>query len=340
MTPTINYLIKIFIGILPVAIFLLILIFLDSYKLVKLRSVLLTIFFGFIIALVCLFINMGLLELLHWTTSYYSKYAAPLVEEIFKAMYVIFIIRLRRVGFLVDAAICGFALGAGFAIIENVYIFMSQSDSNLIVWVVRGFGTAVMHGGTTAIFAIVSKSFSERLESEGVRVYLPGLGMAAIIHSMYNHFFITPVFSSIVLLIGLPLIMIIVFQQSEKATRKWLGVGFDTDAEILDMITTGNITETRLGRYLLSLKEKFPGEVVADMLCLLRIHLEISIKAKGRLMMREAGFDTPRDPAIKEKFDELRYLEKNIGRTGRLTILPFLRWNSRDLWQLYMLSGE
>jgi hypothetical protein len=76
------------------------------------------------------------------------------------------------------------------------------------------------------------------------------------------------------------------------------------------------------------------------MLCLLHIHLELSIRAKGLLLMRETGHEPPLDPEIAEKFAELRYLEKSIGKTGRLTILPILRWSSRDLWQLYMLGRK
>jgi hypothetical protein len=36
--------------------------------------------------------------------------------------------------------------------------------------------------------------------------------------------------------------------------------------------------------------------------------------------------------------EELKYLEKSIGRTGQMAVKPFLRMSSRDLWQLYMLE--
>jgi len=75
------------------------------------------------------------------------------------------------------------------------------------------------------------------------------------------------------------------------------------------------------------------------MLCLLRLHLELSIGAKGLLLMREAGFRVGADPEVKEKFAELRYLEWSIGKTGKLTIEPFLHMSTRHLWQLYVLGG-
>ena len=47
----------------------------------------------------------------------------------------------------------------------------------------------------------------------------------------------------------------------------------------------------------------------------------------------------PRSPqATREKFAELRYLEKSVGRTGLLAIQPMLHMSHKDLWQLYMLG--
>jgi RsiW-degrading membrane proteinase PrsW (M82 family) len=337
---TIELFIHILISILPVVIFLIALIFLDSYKLVRFRFVMTAIGAGLAAAVVCLFANNALQDLIRSETAPYSRYIAPVVEELLKAAFIIYIIRTRRVGFLVDVAIIGFALGAGFAIFENMYKITSLSGSSLFLWIVRGFGTAIMHGGATGIFAVISKSLSERRDSEAGWVYLPGFVLAVCIHSLYNHFFLTPALSAALLVVGLPLIMFAVYRRSEAATQRWLGVGFDTDKDLLAMIKTGDIGQTHLGRYLLALKERFPGEVVADMLCLLRIHLELSIRAKAILLLRENGFDVPPDPTVRAKFDELKYLEKNIGRTGRFAILPVLRWSSRDLWQLHMLGRE
>jgi hypothetical protein len=76
------------------------------------------------------------------------------------------------------------------------------------------------------------------------------------------------------------------------------------------------------------------------MLCYLRLYLELSVGAKGILMMREAGFHIAPDLEIPEKFRELKYLERSIGKTGKLAVLPFLRTGSRDLWQLHMLQDR
>jgi len=95
-----------------------------------------------------------------------------------------------------------------------------------------------------------------------------------------------------------------------------------------------------VGQYLQSLKEKFPGELVADMLCMLRIHLELSIRAKGILLMREHGFKPKEEPDIRDKFAELEYLEKSVGKTGMLAIKPFLHTTSRTCGSCTSSRGE
>ena len=76
------------------------------------------------------------------------------------------------------------------------------------------------------------------------------------------------------------------------------------------------------------------------MLCYLRIHVELSIAAKGTLLMRQSGFNVTPDASLKAKFEELDYLKKAIGRTGLLALAPFLHTSSQDLWQIHFVKDE
>jgi hypothetical protein len=241
---------------------------------------------------------------------------------------------------MVDAAIIGFAVGAGFAIVENFYHVSEHAGVSLFTCLGRGFGTAVMHGGATAVVGIVSQSLSDRYVSVGPRVFLPAVAIAYAVHSLYNHIIVAPELSVIAIVVLVPLVIVLAFRQSERNLRSWLGVGFDTDADLLDIITRGGISRTGIGRYLESFKEALPPAAVADMLCLLRLHAELSIQAKGVLLMRESGFEIKPDPEIREKLVELEFLEKSIGRTGMRALAPFLHWRTRDLWQLHMLGKK
>jgi hypothetical protein len=56
-------------------------------------------------------------------------------------------------------------------------------------------------------------------------------------------------------------------------------------------------------------------------------------------MMRESGFVNKAGEETRAKLEEMKYLEKSIGTTGKLAIKPFLRMSQKDLWQFYVLSG-
>ena len=336
LTPYVN----IAVSIAPVFVFLATLVFLDSYKLVRFRAIVVAIGVGCCAAAASYVISSWLPLASEGEMAAYRRYGAPLLEELLKSLYLIVLIRMKRVGFMVDAAIFGFAIGAGFALVENLYYVNRVEDPNLLIWVIRGFGTAIMHGGATAILGIIFKNVSDRSASGLGMAFLPGFLIAVIVHSFYNHFFFGPVVTTFLIIVLLPAVMIAVFQQSENSLRQWLRVGFDSDQELMEMLLSGRLMETPVGQYLESLRTKFQPEVVVDMICYLRIHVELSIEAKGILLMRQSGFELPPDPAVGEKFVELRSLAKSIGQTGKLALLPFLHTSDRELWQLHMLSGQ
>lgn len=327
-------------GLLPVLLFLAALFTLDSFKLVRPGSITLSLGVGAGSAVAAALVGTVMLRWTDLPFTFYTRYAAPLLEEMLKASFLLVLFRTHRIGFLVDGAIHGFALGAGFALVENLwYLFDLGGGGGLFLWVIRGVGTAIMHGGTTAVVAILFKSIAERSGSVSPLLLLPGYLIAVLVHSLYNHFFLSPGVSAAVMLAVMPLLVTAVFTQSERRTRRWLGTGFDTDQELYEMVTTGILSETRIGRYLQSLQEHVPGPVVADMLCYLRVTLELSMKAKGILLMRDAGFDVAPDAEARALLEELRFLERSIGRTGMRSLAPFVRRESRDLWQMTVLEN-
>jgi hypothetical protein len=261
------------------------------------------------------------------------------MEELLKAAILVALIRGHRIGFLVDAAIVGFATGTGFAMVENILYLKIAPDAPLGAWFVRGFGTAIMHGGATAIFGVMGLAMVERAQRSGVLAFVPGFLVAVVLHSAFNHFFFSPFISTVGIAIVLPVILQLVFARSESAMGKWLGTGFDADTEMLSLINSGGLSDSPVGRYLTQLKEKFQGPVVADLVCYLRLHTELALRAKGVLMMRESGFEVPIDEPTREKFVEMTYLEKSIGPTGRRALQPMLHMSHKDLWQLYMLKS-
>lgn len=51
---------------------------------------------------------------------------------------------------------------AGFAVVENFGFLQAMADAPVTLWVVRGLGTATLHGVATAIAAVIAKGFQDQ----------------------------------------------------------------------------------------------------------------------------------------------------------------------------------
>jgi len=333
----IDEVLRVILALLPVLLFLAGLRVLDSYKLVPVRMVAGALAAGAVAATICYGINTVVFQHIQ-NPDLYPRFGAPVVEELAKSAFWIFLIATARVAFMVDSAICGFAVGAGFALVENISYLQVLDERSPGLWLLRGFGTAVMHGGAAAIGAFVSVYLSESRQWRGVRQFAPGLAAAITLHSLFNQGMLSPVGSTAAVVTGLPVIFVFVFYISERSLRRWMTGQLDQDIDILAMIAGGEFRKTPQGAYLMSLNDAFPPEVRGDMLTLLHLTIELSARAKGDLMLREAGLEVPPDPDLESHFKELRYLEKSIGPTGMLAVRPLLKQTPRDLWEMHHLA--
>jgi protease PrsW len=325
------------VGLLPVTAFLLVLFFFDSFKLVPRRMVVRALVSGAVAAAVALVLHIWLFRVTGLDSRTFARAVAPFTEETLKALCLLYPLRRRQLGFLVDAAIIGFAVGSGFALVENVEYLQRLGRMNLVVWTIRGFGTAVMHASTAAIVALMAKTLLDRYPARDLAVMIPGWLIAVGLHATFNRALVSPLLAAAVLLLVVPLVILTVFEHSERLTREWIGDGLDLDFELLALIRSSHFGDTRLGRYLRELQSRFPGPVVADMFCLLQLELELGIRAKGMLMAREAGLEVPIDDEIRAKLTERAYLHRAIGPTGLLALRPLQVTSHRDEWHRYLL---
>ena len=333
-------LLRLALAFVPVLLFLVALRGLDSYKLVSIRAVVFALGAGAIAALLCFSINTLIFQRFAAYQDQYAQIGAPIIEELSKAAYWIFLIATARAAFMADSAICGFAVGAGFALVENVTYLHVLAGKGIGIWIVRGFGTAVMHGGVAALGATLSVLLLERRERVSFRIFVPGVVASILLHSLFNQNLQSPVMSTVAAVVGIPVILAVVFYYSEKSLRNWLGGKLDRDIDMIGMIGSKEFQETRVGTYLTTLQEAFPPAVQGDMLSLLQLTSELSARAKSELMLREIGLEVEPDPELEGLLTELRYLEKSIGPTGMLAIRPLLSQTPRDLWELNRLGQK
>ena len=170
-------------ALVPAIALLAALVFVDSFRLVRPTFVLWMLVAGAIAAGIALLVNSAAIGVLDLSFVTYARALAPPLEEALKAALIVVLIRREHVGFVVDAAIAGFAIGAGFAIVENLQYLRLADDAGLSTWLVRGFGTALMHGGATAVFGVMAISILERRPPAGWLAFVPGYGLAVVLHA-------------------------------------------------------------------------------------------------------------------------------------------------------------
>ncbi len=324
-------------SLLPVVLFLVSLFLLESFKLVRIKTLLMCLLWGMLAAAAAYYANTFLSEALSLKFEDYSRYLAPLVEEVLKAGIVIYLISRQNIGFSIDAAIYGFAAGTGFALVENmVFLNVLGTDAHITVWILRGFGTAIMHGGCSAVIAVLLMDGIQR-ERSVLFSALQGLLAGYLLHSVFNHFFLNPYVQAVVIFTLLPVVFMLVFQKSTHMLQNWLEIEFHNEVEILRMIRLGSFSGTKAGEYLISLKKHFGPEMIFDMYCYISLYLELSVKAKRNMMLRESGLEIMEEPGIREKLAELKQLRKQIGTVGELAMQPLIRMKHRELWKLNQL---
>ena len=317
-------------GLLPVLLLLLAFLLLDSFKLVRPAAVLASLGYGLLAALVCLAAERALVEFGSMEGAAVRRYVAPLLEETGKALFVLVLLRAGRVGFLVDSAIHGLAVGAGFALADTVFGAGVPRGAGALLWIARGLGAAAMHGGTTALFAILGRGIQARQGSTGLHLLLPGLAGAVLLHSLYDHLVETPLLQAAIALAGLPLTVAAALLAGQRAVSDRMGSGLDRDMELLDGILGRGEARSRARVFLHSLETHLPGALVDDALRYLELRVELSLRAEGARLARSAGLDLPPDPEPPAGPDELTRLRRRIGWTGLLAMRPLLHPGRRE----------
>lgn len=117
-----------------------------------------------------------------------SIHVGPVVEEIFKSLVVVFLVRRGKTTFFVDGAIYGFAAGIGFTIAENLlYISRVDLSTGIVVATLRAFLGSAGHGSETAIVGMAIAGLPlGKLGSHPLVAWVTGLAMSMVLHTLVN----------------------------------------------------------------------------------------------------------------------------------------------------------
>jgi protease PrsW len=338
---SIDMIVKTLLGLSPVLMLLAVLVYLDSWKLVDFSRILQMLVIGGLLATGARVINGAAMSLTHLELPTYGRYIAPCIEESLKAGVLVYLFLRNRIGFMVDAAIIGFTIGAGFGVVENLYYLQGFPQASLGVWLSRGFGTAVMHGGATAIFGVIVQSLTERHTRFHPALYLPGLLIAVVAHGVFNSLADLPTIATAGALVVLLLTLLLVFAKSEHKIHTWLLTDYESHEHLLEDIRSGRFQQEEGGRFILDLARHFNESVVADAFAYVRLHTELVLRFDRLEMAREKGETVPFvEEEWQKSFNELHGLERKIGKATLLSLWPHLHFSRRELWELYEIEHQ
>lgn len=327
------------IALAPTVALLVVLDQLDSFRLVSLRAALTALAWGGLLAVVAYFLNEAVLNATGAGIGVYTRYGAPIVEEGLKAAVMIYLFQRARIGFLVDAAIMGFAIGTGFAFVENLYYLYTFPQANIGVWIVRGFGTALMHGGATAIFGVFAQSWTERHTKFDPAFYMPSAAIAIALHSLFNHLLATPMLATAAMIVLVPLALFVVFAKSQHRIHTWLLADHDNHERLLATMDI-EFAHSEAGRFISDIADKFHVSDAADIYAYMRLHTELVLHAESVLLARETGTKIAVTDIDRQNFARLHALERKIGRTALMAVWPHLNYSRQELAELYELESR
>ncbi len=175
----------------------------NFYKTGNFSYNILTILWGLIAYWFAASFNTFLIDNNYVTRDQLVFYAAPIVEEIFKALIILFLIRRADFYFIVDGIIYGFGAGIGFAVIENIEYINGNPEIALPLALSRIFSTNLIHATGSAVIGTVlaGSRFDKSLRGWGI--VLLGIIFSMGAHMGFNIMVNSGVFLFIAIGVGL-----------------------------------------------------------------------------------------------------------------------------------------
>ncbi|HVH37583.1 MAG TPA: PrsW family glutamic-type intramembrane protease [Sphingomicrobium sp.] len=331
-------------ALVPVLVLTGVFIWLDAFKLVTVREVIGLLVLGGIVAGVTYPLSGAFLDQLPIGFSAYSRFVAPWIEEALKAVVIISLFRFNRIGLKLDAVIMGFAVGAGFSVIENIIYLFRFHGLPSSVWMVRGLGTAIMHGSTLAILAAIAHQLAERNLHAAARDYrfnplwfIPGFLVAVGLHTLFNQFPRDPLLSMIGTLLLAPISLFAIFRFGTGEAEKFLLAEEQEHRVLVDTLHAGRFPDEPGWRRIATLAARAGPQAKSQIKEYVTLLTEL-ILTEEESLIEESITGKRHDEGIGPKFERLAQLNRDLGKTtvsALTSLLPFSRNDYWELWELH-----
>jgi RsiW-degrading membrane proteinase PrsW (M82 family) len=328
-------------ALVPVLVLLTLFVWLDAFKLMSFGEILVLLMLGGLAALAAYPISGRMIDTLPIGFNFYSRYIAPWIEEGLKAIVMIALFRMNRIGYKLDAVISGFAIGAGFSVVENILYLTIFPDYGAGTWLVRGLGTAVMHGTTLALLAAIAHELAERESREAagdfnfnLLWFLPGYLVAVAIHTAFNQFPDRPLLAMMGAAILAPIAIMAIFHFGTVEAERWLAAEAAQHQAQLDALRAGNWPDSPNGRKISALADRLGAEGAKRVRRYWELQAWLVLEAEQALMEEAAGDATIDKAQVRSALAEQEGLKRALGKSTIAALKALLPFSRNDYWEV------
>ena len=333
------------IALVPVLILLAIFIWLDAFKLMNGREIAALLFLGGLGALAAWPVAGRFLDTLPIGFNSYSRFVAPWIEEAIKAAIIVVLFRLNRIGYKVDAVISGFAIGAGFSVVENIVYLLRFPGYGAGTWLVRGLGTAVMHGTTLALLAASAHEFAERETREATGKFdfhlwwfVPGYLLAVALHTTFNQFPDRPLIAMLGAIVVAPVTLIAIFSFGTSEAQRWLVAESAAHQVQLEMLREGKWPDSPARQKIAALAQRLGRENEKRIQRYWELQAWLVVEAEQTMMEEVEGKLAIEDDQVRAAIAELDGLRRALGRSTHAALRALLPFSRNDYWEVSELK--
>ncbi|HRQ23404.1 MAG TPA: PrsW family glutamic-type intramembrane protease [Anaerolineales bacterium] len=158
----------------------------DLFATGKYNFVVFSMVWGLAAYLIAAQLNPFIIDMKWATETQVKTMIGPILEELLKAVILVYLVQRADFNYVVDGAVYGFAAGIGFAMIENVEYVLGYSEIAIVVAVARVFSTNLIHAAGSGVIGV---ALSLRLGEKGAKGWLwvaLGYGLASAFHAIFN----------------------------------------------------------------------------------------------------------------------------------------------------------
>ncbi|MBI5927662.1 MAG: PrsW family intramembrane metalloprotease [Chloroflexi bacterium] len=185
---------------------------------------------------------------------------APIVEETLKSVFLIILARRLILRYAADGMAYGFAIGTGFAIVENMAYVINKPATGLQLAMTRSLSTSLVHGFDTAIIGTIAGASLFLSTRTRLNRFLLGLALVVSTHAIFN-FVVGNLSGALLLLtaIGIGLgsiaIIILIMRQTLQNESKAIHL------ELAGVLSAGELAAARNPEMVAQLLAQHRGEI-------------------------------------------------------------------------------